>query len=115
MAKENSFDIVSKTDYAEVNNALNQTMKEISQRFDFKGSRATVELQDKDLVILGSGELIRSLMPYGLIDEFRIAVNPVVLGGGTPLFKQGERVKLKLLDSKAHSTGIVILRYQPAK
>ncbi len=51
MAKENSFDIVSKTDYAEITNALNQTVKEVSQRFDFKGSRATVELADKDLVL----------------------------------------------------------------
>lgn len=51
MAKENSFDIVSKTDYAEVTNALNQTTKEISQRFDFKGSRASVELADKDLIL----------------------------------------------------------------
>jgi uncharacterized protein YajQ (UPF0234 family) len=51
MAKENSFDIVSKTDYAEVTNALNQTAKEISQRFDFKGSRASVELVDKDLIL----------------------------------------------------------------
>ncbi|MBL8123446.1 MAG: YajQ family cyclic di-GMP-binding protein [Pyrinomonadaceae bacterium] len=51
MAKENSFDIVSKTDYAEVTNALNQTTKEISQRFDFKGSKATVELQQKDLLL----------------------------------------------------------------
>jgi uncharacterized protein YajQ (UPF0234 family) len=49
MAKENSFDIVSKTDYAEVTNALNQTNKEISQRFDFKGSKAAAELKDKDL------------------------------------------------------------------
>ncbi len=49
MAKENTFDIVSKTDYAELNNALNQTEKEISQRFDFKGSKAKVELQAKDL------------------------------------------------------------------
>lgn len=49
MAKENSFDIVSKTDYAELTNALNQTSKEISQRFDFKGSKAKVELKDKDL------------------------------------------------------------------
>jgi len=46
-------------------------------------------------------------MPRGLIDEFRIAVNPIILGGGTPLFKPGQRVKLKLLDSKALSTGIV--------
>lgn len=51
MAKENSFDIVSKTDYAEITNALNQTTKEISQRFDFKGSKATVELADKDLIM----------------------------------------------------------------
>jgi len=51
MAKENSFDIVSKTDYAEVTNALNQTEKEISQRFDFKGSKASVVLQQKDLML----------------------------------------------------------------
>ena len=51
MAKDNAFDIVSKTDYAEVTNALNQTTKEISQRFDFKGSKATVELQQKDLML----------------------------------------------------------------
>ena len=49
MAKENSFDIVSKTDYAELTNALNQTSKEISQRFDFKGSSAKVVLKEKDL------------------------------------------------------------------
>lgn len=49
MAKENSFDIVSKTDYAELTNALNQTEKEISQRFDFKGSKAAAVLQGKDL------------------------------------------------------------------
>jgi uncharacterized protein YajQ (UPF0234 family) len=56
MAKENSFDIVSKTDYAEVTNALNQTTKEVSQRFDFKGSRAAVELQDKDLILTAEDE-----------------------------------------------------------
>ena len=56
MAKENSFDIVSKTDYAEVTNALNQTTKEIAQRFDFKGSHATVEMQDKDLLLAAEDE-----------------------------------------------------------
>ncbi len=56
MAKENSFDIVSKTDYAELGNALNQTEKEISQRFDFKGSKASVVLQDKDLVMAAEDE-----------------------------------------------------------
>lgn len=56
MAKENSFDIVSKTDYAEVTNAINQTTKEISQRFDFKGSKATVELEQKDLMMSAEDE-----------------------------------------------------------
>lgn len=56
MAKENSFDIVSKTDYAEVTNALNQTAKEISQRFDFKGSKSAAELQGKDLVLSAEDE-----------------------------------------------------------
>ncbi len=51
MAKDNSFDIVSKTDYAEVDNALNQTRKELSQRFDFKGSKALVTVQEKDIII----------------------------------------------------------------
>ncbi len=51
MAKDNSFDVVSKTDYAEVDNALNQTRKELSQRFDFKGSKALVTVQDKNIVI----------------------------------------------------------------
>ena len=56
MAKENSFDIVSKTDYAEITNALNQTTKEVSQRFDFKGSKATVVLTDKDLIMSAEDE-----------------------------------------------------------
>jgi dihydrofolate reductase len=65
----------------------------------------------KDIFLFGSADLAASLTPHGLIDEFRIAVNPIILGGGTPPFRQGERIKLKLLDSRALSTGIVILRY----
>ncbi|MER3429433.1 MAG: YajQ family cyclic di-GMP-binding protein [Blastocatellia bacterium] len=56
MAKENSFDIVSKTDYAEVVNAINQTMKEVRQRFDFKESKASVELSGKDLILAAEDE-----------------------------------------------------------
>lgn len=68
----------------------------------------------KDIFLFGSADLASHLIPHGLIDEFRIAVTPIILGGGTPLFKQGERTRLKLLDSRALSTGAVILRYAPA-
>ena len=56
MAKENSFDITSKTDYAELANAINQTRKEISQRFDFKGSKALVDLFENDLILSAEDE-----------------------------------------------------------
>ena len=56
MAQQNSFDIVSQVDRAEINNALNQTMKEVRQRFDFKGSNATVILEDNDLVLTAEDE-----------------------------------------------------------
>src|SRR5436190_4830129 len=56
MAQQNSFDIVSQVDRAEVTNALNQTMKEVQQRFDFKGSRAEVALEEKELVLTAEDE-----------------------------------------------------------
>jgi dihydrofolate reductase len=69
----------------------------------------------KDIFLFGSADLAAGLIPHRLIDEFRIAVNPIILGGGTPLFKPGERMKLRLVDARTLSTGIVIMRYEPAK
>lgn len=51
MAQTNSFDIVSKVKMEEVHNAVNQTLKEMSQRFDFKGSKSTLELNQKESTI----------------------------------------------------------------
>ena len=56
MAQQNSFDIVSQVDRAEIMNALNQTMKEVGQRFDFKGSSARVALEEKELVLTAEDE-----------------------------------------------------------
>jgi uncharacterized protein YajQ (UPF0234 family) len=56
MAQQNSFDIVSEVDRAEIMNALNQTMKEVRQRFDFKDSKAAVALEEKDLVLTAEDE-----------------------------------------------------------
>lgn len=56
MAQQNSFDIVSKVDRAEITNAINQTSKEIKQRFDFKGSAANVALEEKELILAAEDE-----------------------------------------------------------
>jgi uncharacterized protein YajQ (UPF0234 family) len=56
MAQQNSFDIVSEVDRAEVMNAVNQTMKEVRQRFDFKDSKAAVALEEKDLALSAEDE-----------------------------------------------------------
>ena len=65
-----------------------------------------------NLLIYGSGELVRSLMTHDLIDEFRLMIHPVVLGKGMPLFG-GSTANLKLVDSKNTSTGVSVLTYQP--
>src|SRR6059036_1607672 len=56
MAQQNSFDIVSAVDRAEVTNAINQTLKEVRQRFDFKGSSANVALEATELVLTAEDE-----------------------------------------------------------
>jgi dihydrofolate reductase len=70
---------------------------------------------DRDLGILGSGELIRSLLPHDLIDEYLLTIHPLVLGQGFRLFgDEGVRAELRLVDTKPTTTGVVIARYQRA-
>jgi dihydrofolate reductase len=68
----------------------------------------------KDWLLFGSADLASTLMNYGLIDEYRVMVNPVVLGSGKPLFKGvKDRLELKLASAKTFRNGNVLLCYQP--
>ncbi len=68
----------------------------------------------KNIVILGSGTLVSELTQLKLIDEYRLIINPVILGTGNPLFKSlNERLKLELIDVKKLSPDLVILYYKP--
>lgn len=68
----------------------------------------------KDLVIFGSGGLVSTLAVVGLIDEYRMVVNPVILGSGTPMFRGIQnRIKLKLTESRSFKTGAIMLTYHP--
>lgn len=67
----------------------------------------------KDIAILGSSDLTVSLMRAGLIDEYRIFVNPIVLGKGKSLFQGLEdSVKFELIDARPFRSGNVLLRYR---
>lgn len=70
----------------------------------------------KDIFVFGSADLCATIMRHGLFDELRIALCPVLLGAGSPLFRHsGDRARLKLLDAAPmRSNGVVILRYAPA-
>jgi dihydrofolate reductase len=70
----------------------------------------------KDIVILGSGMLVQSLLRRNLVDELMLTINPLVLGTGHRLFHEGgPSATLRLVDSKTTSTGVVIARYQPTQ
>lgn len=56
MAKDSSFDIVSKVDMQEVTNAIHQAQREIQQRFDFKNSKSSIELQDEKIILISDDD-----------------------------------------------------------
>ena len=120
MAQQNSFDIVSEVDRAEVTNAINQTVKEVRQRFDFKGSHANVSLEANELILTAEDEtklrnmndilqqkLVRRNVPlkalsYGSVDPAAGGTvrQKVQIQQGIPQDKAKEVVKF-IKDSKA--------------
>ena len=120
MAQQNSFDIVSEVDRAEITNAINQTVKEVRQRFDFKGSAATVALEANELILTAEDEtklrnmndifqqkLVRRSVPlkalsYGTVDPAAGGTvrQKVQIQQGIPQEKAKEVVRF-IKDSKA--------------
>jgi len=80
-------------------------------------SKAVEEIKarpDGDMVVLGSGELVKTLMQHDLIDKYMLLIHPLVLGTGRRLFADGiPMTKLKVVDTKTTTTGVVIVTYQP--
>jgi len=66
-----------------------------------------------DILIFGSGALINSLVPHGLIDEYRLLVYPLVLGSGQRLFSDGTNTRLRLVDATPFDSGAVAMIYRP--
>jgi dihydrofolate reductase len=72
------------------------------------------ERSEQDIAVMGSGELIQSLMPHNLIDEYLLMIHPLILGTGRRLFPDGTFLtSLRLVKSVPTTTGVIIATYQP--
>jgi dihydrofolate reductase len=68
----------------------------------------------KNILMDGSSVLIHTLIEHDLIDEYSLWVYPVVLGSGKKLFPEGQRLSLRLLESKPLPSGVVLMHYARA-
>jgi len=82
-------------------------------------AKAVAELKEqegKNLVVLGSGQLVQTLWEHDLVDEFGLMIHPIVLGSGKRLFREGSGKRpLRLTRSTTSSTGVVIASYEPER
>src|SRR4029077_12548438 len=108
---------------------LNNTVKYVASRtlstVDWQNAKllhgdvvkAVGELKEQpggSITVLGSGDLVQTLVGNDLVDEFSLIVSPIVLGSGKRLFRDAtEPRRLRLVDSKTSSSGALILSYQP--
>ena len=68
-----------------------------------------------DIQVIGSGELVQTLIANDLVDSYRLMVYPVILGTGKRLFRDGAEANLKLVDSYATKGGVLILTFEPRR
>jgi dihydrofolate reductase len=72
--------------------------------------------QGKDIVVMGSGRLIQSLMPRNLVDKYVLLIHPLILGTGHRLFTDGgASASLRLVGSKTTEKGVIVATYRPAE
>jgi dihydrofolate reductase len=111
---------------------LNNTLKYVASRtlseplpwmnsklLNGNAEEAVAELRaraGKDIVVLGSGSLLQSLLRSRLVDELMLTINPLLLGTGRRLFpSDGPFATLRLVDSRTTTKGVLITRYQPTE
>lgn len=72
------------------------------------------EQEGGDIAIFGSGTIVQQFTNLGLIDEYRLVVNPLILGNGKPLFKEiKNQLNLRLINTKVFKNGNILLCYEP--
>ena len=113
-----------------LDNATKIVVSRTLERVDWNGNPKTVLIKDniaeqinaikqqpgKDIWFLGSPNLAQTFMQLDLIDEYRVNINPTVMGNGKHFFENVTRtIALKLLEAKTLKSGVVTLRYEPVR
>ena len=78
------------------------------------GRDGEADQHDRDLILSGCGELARTLIANGLVDELRFWLHPAVWGEGSRPYG-GQAVRMRLLDSTSFDSGVTLLRYEPLR
>ena len=73
------------------------------------------EQPGQDVLVAGSRQLVQTLAQHDLVDEYRLLVYPIVLGSGKRLFGEGTHAPLRLRESRAFASGVVLLSYEPER
>lgn len=84
---------------------------ELKREFDPKEIQKLKEQPGKDMGV-GGANLASTFIKHGLVDEFRVYIHPVTVGGGKPMFPAGEQLNLELVETQTFSGGVVMLKYQ---
>ncbi len=99
---------------------FSKTLKEVTWKnsklfhdIDKKEVKKWKQEEGKPMAIFGSGTIVQEFTRLGLVDEYRLLLNPIILGKGKPMFKDVDQMKLKLLSTKTFGNGNVLLCYQP--
>ena len=125
---EDLFEVWSERKDNPYSEALNRTQKYVASRtlaeplpwenstlLEGDATEAVAKLKEETehLTVIGSGELVGSLMKRGLVDEYLLLIHPLVLGSGRRLFPDGVFASLRLVGSVTTTTGVVIATYRP--
>ena len=101
MAQEFSFDVVSKTDMQEVANAIQQAQKELAQRFDFKGSKSTIELTNDEIILMSDDEgklrSVRDIVESKLVKR-KVSLRAIDYGNVEPAAGATVRQRAKIVQ-----------------
>ncbi|MHB8605729.1 MAG: dihydrofolate reductase family protein [Thermoplasmatota archaeon] len=107
-----SLDAMRKIVYSRTRKSVTWKNSELAPKFVAKDVERLKAARGGDIIVFGSGTIVRELTAHGLVDEYVFIVNPVLLGSGQSFLRESEKAtRVKLLEAKTFASGNVLMRY----